>query len=189
MVTSTRKFASVALAAIGLSAGLASVAKADVLNGSRTSGSISSTSRSRNRKSCSRTPSQLVGRLVRAARTATLSALASKAPKPQCGRSYDVYPGPPASRTLFRAASTSFRRTVTRNSRARFLPTISGLTAGNTYTLQFQQAAGQQTNFSGDTTEQWKVFLGVGGISTRLLECDHVLPDRHRPQFRGGTRR
>jgi hypothetical protein len=45
--------------------------------------------------------------------------------------------------------------------------TISGLTAGTTYTLSFQQAAGQQgfpTGFSGATTEQWKVFLGVGGI-------------------------
>ena len=42
--------------------------------------------------------------------------------------------------------------------------TITGLTAGTTYSLQFQQAAGQQQGFSGDTTEQWKVFLGVGGI-------------------------
>jgi hypothetical protein len=41
---------------------------------------------------------------------------------------------------------------------------ISGLTAGTTYDLQFQQAAGQQVGFNGDTTEQWKVFLGVGGI-------------------------
>jgi hypothetical protein len=44
------------------------------------------------------------------------------------------------------------------------LQTISGLTAGTTYDLSFQQAAGQQTGFSGATTEQWKVFLGVGGI-------------------------
>ena len=42
--------------------------------------------------------------------------------------------------------------------------TVSGLTAGTTYTFQFQQAAGQQVGFTGDTTEQWKVFLGVGGI-------------------------
>jgi hypothetical protein len=42
--------------------------------------------------------------------------------------------------------------------------TIPNLTAGVNYTLQFQQAAGQQVGFSGDTTEQWKVFLGVGGI-------------------------
>lgn len=44
------------------------------------------------------------------------------------------------------------------------LQTITGLTANTTYDLQFQQAAGQQIGFSGDTTEQWKVFLGVGGI-------------------------
>jgi hypothetical protein len=41
---------------------------------------------------------------------------------------------------------------------------VSGLTAGTTYTLSFQQAAGQQVGFSGATTEQWKVFLGAGGI-------------------------
>lgn len=47
------------------------------------------------------------------------------------------------------------------------MQTITGLTAGTTYDLQFQQAAGQQgfpTGFSGATTEQWKVFLGAGGI-------------------------
>jgi PEP-CTERM motif len=44
------------------------------------------------------------------------------------------------------------------------MQTITGLTAGTTYDLQFQQAAGQQVGFSGATTEQWKVFLGVGGI-------------------------
>jgi hypothetical protein len=43
---------------------------------------------------------------------------------------------------------------------------IGGLTPGETYDLQFQQAAGQQTGFMGATTEQWKVFLGVGGIGT-----------------------
>jgi hypothetical protein len=46
------------------------------------------------------------------------------------------------------------------------LQTIHNLTAGVTYDLQFQQAAGQQTGFQGATTEQWKVFLGVGGIGT-----------------------
>ena len=42
--------------------------------------------------------------------------------------------------------------------------TVSGLTAGTTYTLQFQQAAGQQQGFSGATTELWKVFLGQDNI-------------------------
>jgi PEP-CTERM motif len=41
---------------------------------------------------------------------------------------------------------------------------IPGLKAGTTYTLEFQQAAGQQVGFSGATTEQWLVYLGVGGI-------------------------
>ncbi|HTV44301.1 MAG TPA: PEP-CTERM sorting domain-containing protein [Stellaceae bacterium] len=44
------------------------------------------------------------------------------------------------------------------------MQTISGLTAGVTYDLSFQQAAGQQIGFSGPTTEQWLVFLGAGGI-------------------------
>ena len=45
-----------------------------------------------------------------------------------------------------------------------FNQVINGLTAGTTYTLSFWQAAGQQQGFSGDTTEQWKVFLaGTGG--------------------------
>jgi hypothetical protein len=42
--------------------------------------------------------------------------------------------------------------------------TVTGLVANTTYSLQFQQAAGQQTTFTGPTTEQWKVFLGAGGI-------------------------
>ena len=50
------------------------------------------------------------------------------------------------------------------------LETISGLTAGTTYDLSFQQAAGQQVGFSGATTEQWKVFLGAGGIG---VDCSH----------------
>jgi hypothetical protein len=48
--------------------------------------------------------------------------------------------------------------------------TISGLTAGTTYDLSFQQAAGQQVGFSGATTEQWKVFLGKGDIG---VDCSH----------------
>ena len=42
---------------------------------------------------------------------------------------------------------------------------ISGLTAGETYTLSFYQAASQQTGFSGDTTNQWIVSLGTAGLS------------------------
>jgi hypothetical protein len=79
------------------------------------------------------------------------------------GNIYPVYTNPgfsvtvPAGTNFFQAdGNPSFENTI--------FQTISGLTAGTTYTLQFQQAAGQQTGFTGDTTEQWKVFLGVGGI-------------------------
>jgi PEP-CTERM motif len=79
------------------------------------------------------------------------------------GNVYPVYTNPgfsvtvPAGTNFFQAdGNPEFENTI--------FQTISGLTAGTTYTLQFQQAAGQQVGFSGDTTEQWKVFLGVGGI-------------------------
>ena len=64
------------------------------------------------------------------------------------------------------------------------LQTIPGLTAGVNYTLQFQQAAGQQVGFSGDTTEQWRVFLGLGGIGVALPnQPGHSLHSyRHRGQ-------
>jgi len=76
---------------------------------------------------------------------------------------YPVYTTPgfsvtvPAGTNFFQAdGNPQFESTI--------LQTITGLSAGTTYTLQFQQAAGQQVGFSGATTEQWKVFLGVGGI-------------------------
>jgi hypothetical protein len=79
------------------------------------------------------------------------------------GNIYPVYTNPgfsvtvPAGTNFFQAdGNPEFENTI--------FQTVSGLTANTTYTLQFQQAAGQQTGFSGDTTEQWKVFLGVGGI-------------------------
>ncbi len=79
------------------------------------------------------------------------------------GNVYPVYTNPgfsvtvPAGTNFFQAdGNPDFENTI--------FQTISGLTAGTTYTLQFQQAAGQQVSFMGDTTEQWKVFLGVGGI-------------------------
>jgi len=49
-----------------------------------------------------------------------------------------------------------------------FNQTITGLTAGQAYTLTFWQAAGQQSGFSGATTEQWKVFFGNG---TNTVDC------------------
>ena len=41
---------------------------------------------------------------------------------------------------------------------------ITGLTPGQTYTLSFWQAAGQQQGFVGATTEQWIVALGGTGF-------------------------
>jgi hypothetical protein len=79
------------------------------------------------------------------------------------GNIYPVYTNPgfsvtvPPGTNFFQAdGNPDFENTI--------FQTVSGLTAGTTYTLQFQQAAGQQVGFHGDTTEQWKVFLGVGGI-------------------------
>ncbi len=46
-----------------------------------------------------------------------------------------------------------------------FNQVITGLTVGDTYSLSFWQAAGQQNGFSGPTTEQWKVFFGTGSFS------------------------
>jgi hypothetical protein len=63
----------------------------------------------------------------------------------------------PAGTNFFQAdGNPSFENTI--------FQTVTGLTAGTTYTLQFQQAAGQQVGFTGDTTEQWLVYLGKGGI-------------------------
>lgn len=42
---------------------------------------------------------------------------------------------------------------------------VSGLTVGQTYELDFYQAASQQTGFTGNTTEQWIVSLGLDGMS------------------------
>ena len=81
------------------------------------------------------------------------------------GNVYGVYTTPgfsvtvPAGTNFYQAdGNPAFESTI--------YQTITGLTAGTTYDLQFQQAAGQQVGFTGDTTEQWKVFLGVGGIGT-----------------------
>lgn len=82
------------------------------------------------------------------------------------GNIYGVYSNPGFSNTV--PAGTNFYQADGNPSyESTIFQTVSGLTAGTTYTLQFQQAAGQQgypMGFSGPTTEQWKVFLGVGGI-------------------------
>ena len=93
------------------------------------------------------------------------------------GNIYPVYTTPgfsvtvPAGTNFFQAdGNPNFENTI--------FQTVSGLTAGTTYTLQFQQAAGQQVGFSGATTEQWLVFLGTGNISVNCTSnpCVPVVP-------------
>jgi hypothetical protein len=54
-----------------------------------------------------------------------------------------------------------------------FYQTISGLTVGQTYELDFYQAAGQQFNFNGATTEQWIVSLGTHAIDYTTVGVNH----------------
>ena len=46
---------------------------------------------------------------------------------------------------------------------------VGGLNVGQTYVLQFYQAASQQVGLSGATTEQWSVNLGGGTAQTSAL--------------------
>jgi hypothetical protein len=50
-----------------------------------------------------------------------------------------------------------------------FYESISGLTAGDSYSLSFYQAAGQQQGFSGATTEEWVVSLGTSSLQVNPL--------------------
>jgi len=50
-----------------------------------------------------------------------------------------------------------------------FWQTITGLTVGQQYVLSFYQAAGQQINFTGPTTEQWQVSFGADTQSSPLF--------------------
>jgi len=93
------------------------------------------------------------------------------------GNIYAVYTNPgfsvtvPPGTNFFQAdGNPTFENTI--------FQTVTGLTAGTTYTLQFQQAAGQQVGFSGATTEQWLVFLGTGNISVDCTSnpCVPVVP-------------
>ncbi len=93
------------------------------------------------------------------------------------GNIYPVYTNPgfsvtvPAGTNFFQAdGNPQYENTI--------YQTITGLTAGTTYSLQFQQAAGQQQGFTGATTEQWLVFLGTGGIGVDCSSnpCVPVVP-------------
>jgi hypothetical protein len=83
---------------------------------------------------------------------------------PGPGNIYGVYDNNPGFSNTVPAGTNFYQADGNPQFESTIFQTVSGLTAGTTYTLQFQQAAGQQKGFTGDTTEQWKVFLGVGGI-------------------------
>lgn len=51
-----------------------------------------------------------------------------------------------------------------------FWQTIEGLTVGQTYELNFWQAAGQQLDFKGATTERWQVSFGDDTRLSSLFE-------------------
>lgn len=47
---------------------------------------------------------------------------------------------------------------------------LSGLTPDTQYTLSFYQAAGQQSTFNGNTTEQWIVSLGADPLTVSYVD-------------------
>lgn len=52
--------------------------------------------------------------------------------------------------------------------------TITGLVVGQEYAVSFYQAAAQQTNFNGATTERWQVELGSQSqLSTLMNDANH----------------
>ena len=93
------------------------------------------------------------------------------------GDIYPVYTNPGFSDTV-PAGTNFFQADGNPNFENTIFQTVTGLTAGTTYSLQFQQAAGQQTGFTGATTEQWKVFLGTGGIGVNCgaNPCVPIIP-------------
>lgn len=163
MVASTHKFASAALAAIGLSVGLAGVAKADVVlpvtnlgfNQFNGNGFVPPKTQFNNAAPTGwsiGSGGNLIGVGNQGSETSSQGVYAVA---PGTGFSNTV----PAGTNFYQAdGNPVFESTI--------FQTITGLTANTTYDLQFQQAAGQQVGFQGATTEQWRVFLGVGGIST-----------------------
>jgi hypothetical protein len=177
MVTSNRKLASVALAAIGLSAGLASVAKADVLpvtnlQFNQFTGTFNGT------KNLFHDAAPTGWSIGGGSDGGLIGVGAQGAETSNAGGLYAVYNGTGFSNTV-PAGTNFFQADGNPTFESTIFQTISGLTAGTTYTLQFQQAAGQQTGFSGDTTEQWKVFLGTGNITTTCgnTNCSVNIPN------------
>ncbi len=62
-----------------------------------------------------------------------------------------------------------FQADATPNFTLPLTQTINGLTAGQSYTVSFYQAAGQEIGNSGATTEQWEVSLGSSTQFSSLM--------------------
>ncbi len=94
------------------------------------------------------------------------------------GNIYGVYTNPGFSNTV-PAGTNFYQADGNPEYESTIYQTINGLTANTTYTLQFQQAAGQQNTYSGLTHEQWLVFLGQGDISVNCTTnpCSVVNPN------------
>ncbi len=71
---------------------------------------------------------------------------------------YGPFPSPPVGGNYIEADGNPDYESV-------FYEQITGLTAGQTYSLSFYQAGGQQTGFTGNTTQQWIVSLGMQALT------------------------
>jgi hypothetical protein len=164
MTASTRKLASVAFAAIGLSVGLAGAAKAVVLPATNlTFNAFSGTFTAP--KTLFTTAAPTGWSIGQPGSSGNLIGVGNQGSETSSAGVYAVAPGTGFSNTV-PAGTKFFQADGNPQFESTILQTISGLMAGTTYDLQFQQAAGQQVGFTGATTEQWKVFLGGGQIGT-----------------------
>jgi hypothetical protein len=165
MTASTRKLASVAFAAIGLSVGLAGAAKADVILPVTNLGFNVFSGTFTPPKSRFTVAAPTGWSIGNAPQNSNLIGVGNQGSETINSGVYDVYKGTGFSNTV-PAGTNFFQADGNPTFESTILQSISGLTANTTYDLQFQQAAGQETGFTGATTEQWRVFLGGGGIGT-----------------------
>ena len=164
MIVSSRKSTSIALAAIGISLGAAGAARADTVLPvtNLTFNQFNNTFVGPKMQFNAAAPT---GWTTGGNSNQSLIGVGTQGSETSSSGVYAVAPGTGFSNTV-PAGTNFYQADGNPEYQSTILQTISGLTAGVTYDLQFQQAAGQQAGFSGATTEQWKVFLGVGGIGT-----------------------
>src|ERR1700722_8795895 len=164
MIVSSRKSTSIALAAIGISLGAAGAAWADTVLPvtNLTFNQFNNTFVGPKMQFNAAAPT---GWTTGGNSNQSLIGVGTQGSETSSSGVYAVAPGTGFSNTV-PAGTNFYQADGNPEYESTILQTISGLTAGVTYDLQFQQAAGQQAGFSGATTEQWKVFLGVGGIGT-----------------------